>query len=151
MKRNLTHSGTILQVLDRSFGLSRAQLAGRMNESREAIRKPLKYMLEDGRITRMVGDDGVELYNVTEKGKQALALELSKAKKETTSVIKPSPAPAPAPVTQTKTNEAWATLVEEAEQRGFAKGYSAGVQESQRAAYEDGRKSIINKLAGMLL
>lgn len=61
-----------------------------------------------------------------------------------TSVINHSPA---MPFTVT---EVWSTLVEEAEQRGFAKGYAIGVQEAQRATYTDGRNSVINKLMGLL-
>lgn len=50
----------------------------------------------------------------------------------------------------TKTEHAWDTLVEEAEQRGFAKGYAVGIQEAQRAAYADGKKAVINKLEALL-
>ena len=45
---------------------------------------------------------------------------------------------------------AWATAVEEAEQRGFAKGYAEGAKSSQRQAYEEGKASVISKLMGLL-
>lgn len=50
----------------------------------------------------------------------------------------------------TKTENAWGTLVEEAEARGFAKGYAVGVQEAQRAAYELGKSAVISKLTAVL-
>jgi predicted transcriptional regulator len=143
MKRKLTNCGRILQTLDRSFGLTRAELANRLGESRDTIRKTLHVMLKDERIARVIGDDGVEVYNITKTGQVALAKEMIRASleepmpkvwKEDTSVIKP----------------AWETLVAEAEQRGFAQGYATGVQEAQRAAYELGKESVISKLVGVL-
>ena len=143
MKRKLTNCGKILQTLDRSFGLTRAELANRLGESRDTIRKTLHVMLKDERIARVIGDDGVEIYNITETGKAVLTKELARTSleepmpkvwKEDTSVIKP----------------AWETLVAEAEQRGFAQGYATGVQEAQRAAYELGKESVISKLVGVL-
>ena len=163
MKRPLTNTGKILQTLDRSFGLTRAELANRLGESRETIRKTLHVMLKDERITRFIGEDGIEIYNITETGKVALNKEMARVKEET-SVIK-------APFTVEEAIEsklsgeeladfmyklnrpkggAWETLVEEAEQRGFAKGYATGVQEAQRAAYELGKSSVISKLTEIL-
>lgn len=143
MKRKLTNCGRILQTLDRSFGLTRAELANRLGESRDTIRKTLHVMLKDERIARVIGDDGVEIYNITEAGKAVLTKELARASleepmpkvwKEETSVIKP----------------AWETLVAEAEQRGFAKGYAEGTKAIQKAAYEDGRRAVVRKLAELL-
>ena len=48
------------------------------------------------------------------------------------------------------TTTAWTTMVEEAEQRGFAKGYAEGVKSSQRQAYADGKEAVIKKLAELL-
>lgn len=49
---------------------------------------------------------------------------------------------------------AFGDLVRQAEEsgynRGFAKGYAAGLQESQREAYEDGKKAVVRKLTEML-
>ena len=146
MKRKLTNCGKILQTLDRSFGLTRAELANRLGESRDTIRKTLHAMLKDERIARVIGDDGVEVYNITETGKAALTKEIAQAGleepmpkvwKEDTSVIKNS-------------HTAWETLVAEAEQRGFAKGYAEGTKAVQRAAYEDGRQAVVRKLAELL-
>lgn len=134
MKRKLTNTGRILDVLNKSFGLTRAELAIRLGESRDTIRKTLHAMLKDERIARVIGDDGVEIYNITDAGKDRLARELAGM----TSVIKP-------PI---ETEHDWA--VEEAEQRGFAKGYATGVQEAQRAAYELGKSSVISKLTEIL-
>ena len=153
MKRKLTNTGKILQTLERSFGLTRAELANRLGESRDTIRKTLHVMLKDERITRFIGDDGIEIYNITETGKVALAKEMIRASleepkpkvwKEVTSVIKPLD---DAPKTK---QPAWETLVAEAEQRGFAKGYAEGTKAIQRAAYEDGRQAVVRKLAELL-
>lgn len=147
MKRKLTNCGRILQTLDRSFGLTRAELANRLGESRDTIRKTLHVMLKDERIARVIGDDGVEVYNITKTGQVALAKETVRASldepmpkvwKEETSVIKNS-------------HGAWETLVAEAEQRGFAKGYAEGTKTIQRAAYEDGRQAVVRKLAELLI
>lgn len=49
---------------------------------------------------------------------------------------------------------AFGDLVRQAEEsgynRGFAKGYAAGLQESQREAYEDGKKAVVRKLTEIL-
>ena len=150
MKRKLTNCGKILQTLDRSFGLTRAELANRLGESRDTIRKTLHVMLKDERIARVIGDDGVEIYNITETGKAALVKEMIRASleepmpkvwKEETSVIKPLD----------KSHDAWITLLAETEQRGFAKGYAEGTKAIQRAAYEDGRRAVVRKLVELLI
>lgn len=151
MKRNLTQTGKILQILDKSFGLTFAEVCNRLNESRDATRKSLHYLYKEGRVTRATDADGIVHYNVTDKGREHLKRELSgtdkkpmkeqvptsKMWKEDTSVIKNS-------------HEAWTTLIAEAEQRGFAKGYIEGAKAMQRAAYEDGRQAVINKLGALL-
>lgn len=153
MKRNLTNTGKILQTLDRSFGLTRAELANRLGESRDTIRKTLHVMLKDGRIARVIGDDGVEIYNITDAGKAALTKELARASlsepapkvwKEDTSVIKPVIS------TPQRSHDAWETLVAEAEQRGFAKGYAEGIKTSQAQAYQDAKLDIVKKLVGVV-
>lgn len=160
MKRKLTNTGRILDVLNKSFGLTRAELANRLGESRDTIRKTLHAMLKDERIARVIGDDGVEIYNITDAGKDRLAKEMAGM----TSVIN-SPITVEEAIESKMSgeelsefayqlskpkNNAWATLVEEAEQRGFAKGYATGVQEAQRAAYELGKSSVISKLTEIL-
>jgi len=160
MKRKLTNTGRILDVLNKSFGLTRAELANRLGESRDTIRKTLHAMLKDERIARVIGDDGVEIYNITDAGKDRLAKEMAGM----TSVIN-SPFTVEEAIESKMSGEeladfmykvnrpkggAWATLVEEAEQRGFAKGYATGVQEAQRAAYELGKSSVISKLTEIL-
>lgn len=174
MKRNLTNTGKILQTLDRSFGLTRAELANRLGESRDTIRKTLHVMLKDGRIARVIGDDGVEIYNITDAGKTALTKELARARlsepapkvwKEDTSVIKLSSLTVEEAIESKMSgeelsefvyqlnkpkNNAWATLVEEAEQRGFAKGYAEGIKTSQAQAYQDAKLDIVKKLVGVV-
>ena len=76
--RKLTNTGKTLQTLANSFGLSRAELASRLGESRDTIRKTTTAMCKDGRVARVVGDDGVDIYNITEIGKESLAKELAR-------------------------------------------------------------------------
>jgi flagellar biosynthesis/type III secretory pathway protein FliH len=107
----------------------------------------MHYLYKEGRVNRAMDANGIQHYNITEKGKQHLAKEL----KGGTSVIKPLPAPKETIQPRAnKTTEAWSNLVEEAEQRGFAKGYEQGVQAAQRAAYEQGKSSVIRKLTEFL-
>ena len=120
-------------------------------------------------MTRAMDNDGIQHYNLTDKGKEYLAKEIAQTKGKKTYVIKPLPklgytiqevtgesekkiseAAYAISTRNNKTNDAWASLVEEAEQRGFAKGYTAGVQEAQRAAYEQGRSSVVRKLTELL-
>lgn len=160
MKRKLTNTGRILDVLNKSFGLTRAELANRLGESRDTIRKTLHAMLKDERIARVIGDDGVEIYNITDAGKARLTREVEGM----TSVIN-SPFTVEEAIESKMSgeelsefvyqiskpkNSAWATLVEEAEQRGFAKGYAEGIKTSQAQAYQDAKLDIVKKLVGVV-
>ena len=160
MKRKLTNTGRILDVLNKSFGLTRAELANRLGESRDTIRKTLHAMLKDERIARVIGDDGVEIYNITDAGKARLTREVEGM----TSVIN-SPITVEEAIESKMSgeelsefvyqlnkpkNNAWATLVEEAEQRGFAKGYAEGIKTSQAQAYQDAKLDIVKKLVGVV-
>lgn len=160
MKRKLTNTGRILDVLNKSFGLTRAELANRLGESRDTIRKTLHAMLKDERIARVIGDDGVEIYNITDAGKARLTREVEGM----TSVINSSFTVEEAIESKMSgeelsefvyqlskpKNNAWATLVEEAEQRGFAKGYAEGIKTSQAQAYQDAKLDIVRKLVGVV-
>ena len=160
MKRKLTNTGRILDVLNKSFGLTRAELANRLGESRDTIRKTLHAMLKDERIARVIGDDGVEIYNITDAGKARLTREVEGM----TSVINSSFTVEEAIESKMSgeelsefvyqlnepKNNAWATLVEEAEQRGFAKGYAEGIKTSQAQAYQDAKLDIVKKLVGVV-
>lgn len=162
--RKLTNTGKTLQTLANSFGLSRAELASRLGESRDTIRKTTTAMCKDGRVARVVGDDGVDIYNITEIGKESLAKELARSTGEMSSGFrKLDISMDEMGFTQEQidnlTNKllyarpkqhAWGVLVEEAEQRGFAKGYATGVQEAQRAAYELGKDAVLKKLTAVL-
>lgn len=66
----------ILRALDRSFGLSFAELCGRLNESRENLRKNMNALHKDGRVARAVDEDGIVHYNITSKGKSSLVAGL---------------------------------------------------------------------------
>lgn len=162
--RKLTNTGKTLQTLDNSFGLSRAELASRLGESRDTIRKTLNAMLKDGRVARVVGDDGIDIYNVTELGKESLAKELARTTGEMSSPFRQldiSIEEMGIPKERIDLfmdkmmyarpkQHPWGALVEEAEQRGFAKGYATGVQEAQRAAYELGKDAVLKKLTAVL-
>jgi DNA-binding MarR family transcriptional regulator len=162
--QKLTNTGKTLQTLDNSFGLSRAELASRLGESRDTIRKTTTAMCKDGRVARVVGDDGIDIYNITEIGKESLAKELARSTGEMSSPFKQLDISMDEMgFTQEQidnfTNKlmyarpkqhAWGVLVEEAEQRGFSKGYAIGVQEAQRAAYELGKDAVLKKLTAVL-
>lgn len=150
--KSATQTGKILLAIDKSFGLSFAGVCTRTGEPRDVVRKALHYLHKEGRVSRKTDDNGIVTYKTTPQGQAWL-------KGESTSVIKPSVAPKAQeipPVEKTEwkpsasRNEAWAHLIEEAEQRGFAKGYSVGVQEAQRAAYEQGKAHAARKLVELI-
>ena len=165
----------ILRMLEKSYsGLTFGEICTKINDSKDAIRKTLHYLHKDGRVARATDANGIVHYNITEKGKERVAQVV-----EITSVIKPSP-PVTLEESEkrmdvalyldeavgeetaqkvmdglwkksTKSNrDGWHHIVEEAEQRAFAKGYSLGVQEAQRSAYAEGRQSVLQKLAVLL-
>ena len=158
--RKLTNTGKTLQTLANSFGLSRAELASRLGESRDTIRKTTTAMCKDGRVARVVGDDGVDIYNITEIGKESLAKELARSTGEMSSGFRKldismdemgfTQEQLTNKLLYARPKHAWGVLVEEAEQRGFAKGYATGVQEAQRAAYELGKDAVLKKLTAVL-
>lgn len=148
----------ILKLLDRSYGgLTFAEIANRINDTRPALQKALHYLYKEGRVNRAQDNDGIVHYSITEKGKAKL--------KGDTSVINLSSFTVEEAIESKMTgeeladfvykinkpkNSPWATLVEEAEQRGFAQGYAEGVKTSQAQAYQDAKLDIVRRLVGIV-
>jgi len=149
-KHALTQTGQTLLILEKSFGLTFAEVCTRLNETKEATRKALHYLHKEGRVARSTDSNGVVHYNITDKGKEYLARELERHTDKACKAVEENFKGTVIKETVEQKPSAWETLVVEAEQRGFAKGYSVGVQEAQRASYEQGREATIKKLVEIL-
>jgi DNA-binding PadR family transcriptional regulator len=149
-KHALTQTGQTLLILEKSFGLTFAEVCTRLNETKEATRKALHYLHKEGRVARATDSNGVVHYNITDKGKEYLARELERHTDKACKAIEENFKGTVIKEEEKPELSAWDMLVIEAEQRGFAKGYSVGVQEAQRASYEQGRESVLAKLVGIL-
>lgn len=142
---------TVIQdyVKNRSLPVTRQEIISGTMLSKDQVRKATNDLVLRGRLATELDEMGVTRYLSPEENmKQAEALivmdELEGVSKEAidavvASIHKPR-----------KVDQAWGTLVEEAEERGFAKGYAVGVQEAQRAAYELGKRAVLNKLESLL-
>lgn len=142
---------TVIQdyVKSRSLPVTRQEIISGTMLSKDQVRKATNEMVLRGKLATEMDDMGVTRYMSPEENMRQIAeagftldeLEVSKETidKIVASTFKPR-----------KAEQAWGTLVEEAEARGFAKGYSVGVQEAQRAAYELGKSAVISKLTAVL-
>lgn len=127
-------NGITQSIYDRvanSFdGVTRQELKTSLNLTVDQVRCRTNDLVKAGKLV-VIGDDlGVARYYVNKEEKKVKAA----APKET-------------PSTST---QAWDHLIQEAQQRGFAQGYEAGSQASQRAAYELGKNAVIRKLTELL-
>lgn len=170
---------TVIQdyVKSRSLPVTRQEIISGTMLSKDQVRKATNDLVNKGRLATELDELGVTRYMSPEANlkiaEATIVLdELEGVSKETVaevvdSLSKPRGGANPWDTTITvegkpefldklmnskpaKTVGAWGTLVEEAEERGFAKGYAVGVQEAQRAAYELGKESVISKLTGIL-
>ena len=154
MANKLGQTGLILRTLGTAYSsLTFGEICTKLNESKDSIRKALHYLHKEGRIARANDSNGITHYNLTEKGKAWVDSNIgetssSQAEVENTSVIKASVKPVWKESIPKK--EPWEQLVAEAEQRGFAKGYAAASETYQRQAYEEGKASVVKKLAELL-
>ena len=124
---NVAYDGITRTELIKSLGLKPDQVRCRTND-----------LVRDGRVEVRTDEYGVSRYYPATQ----------KAKAPEQPVNKPTYLVNNTPTTSTK---AWDTLVHEAELRGFAKGYSAGLKENSRQAYEDGKVAVLDKLKAFLL
>lgn len=170
---------TVIQdyVKSRSLPVTRQEIISGTMLSKDQVRKATNEMVLRGKLATEMDDMGVTRYmtpaeNMRQIAEAGFTLDEVGVSKETVaevveSLSKPRGGAIPWDTTITvegkpefldklmnskpsKTVGAWGTLVEEAEERGFAKGYAVGVQEAQRAAYELGKESVISKLTGIL-
>lgn len=127
-------SGITRSIYDRvinSFdGMTRQELKSSLNLTSDQVRCRTNDLVKAGKLVVVNDDLGVSRYYANREEK-----EMKPAIKE--------------PVA-TPSTKAWDQLIQEAEQRGFAKGYTVGVQEAQRAAYELGKSAVISKLTAVL-
>lgn len=176
MKGSLTWR--VANAIDKSFaGLSFGELSNKMQEPRVALQKALSNLYAHGRINRAQDDNGIVHYSMTVAGSEWVkksAGRLHNGRK----VSEASPAPTvivdevlnlePAKVadvvyevskgrtgfkednTPRPATQAWDHLVREAEERGFARGYVAGCRTHQRAAFDEGKRSVVRKLEVLL-
>lgn len=126
-------SGITQSIYDRvvnSFdGMTRQELKTSLNLTADQVRCRTNDLVKAGKLVVMNDEQGVpRYYDVQEK----------KMEKTEDTVI------------DTAVNKAWAHIAEEAEQRGFSRGYATGVKESQREAYEAGKRAVLKKLEALL-
>lgn len=141
---------TVIQdyVKNRALPVTRQEIISGTDLSKDQVRKATNEMVLRGRLATEMDAMGVTRYLTPEANlkvaEASFTLDEVGVSKETiykvaSSIHKP-----------TKTESAWDTLVGEAEQRGFAKGYSVGVQEVHRAAYNQGKSDVIRRLTELL-
>ena len=133
-------NGIIHSIYDRINvaydGITRTELVQSLGLKPDQVRCRTNDLVRDGRVEVRTDEYGVSRYYPSAKKTAE-----PPASKPTYSVNN-----TPAPSTK-----AWDTLVHEAELRGFANGYSAGLKESSRQAYEDGKLAVFTKLKALLL
>lgn len=132
--------------------LTRVEIQQRTGLTKEQVRKATNALTQDKRLTMHQSNLGVPFYQPGAranydgmKSKMESLNEIHEQRRQAKHIIDAGWREA-AP----SGSDAWGHLVKEAEQRGFALGYSKGVQESQRTAYEQGKKSVLTKLEVLL-
>jgi len=127
---------TVIQdyVKNRALPVTRQEIISGTDLSKDQVRKATNEMVLRGRLATELDAMGVTRYmtpaeNMRQIAEAGFTLDELGVQDE----------------------RAWGTSVEEAEGRGFAKGYAAGVQEAQRAAYDLGKSAVVRKLTDLLL
>lgn len=147
-------------VKSRTLSVTRQEIIKGTGLAQDQVRKATNQLVAKGRLTTETDDLGVTRYlmvneNAESKKKAWPSVtlisdntELYDKLQDSTIKVKDRPNTPWREVTTHPT--AWNSLVAEAEQRGFAKGYTKGLQEAQREAYEDGKRAVITKLEALL-
>lgn len=136
----------IAYINSRALPVTRQEIVKGTKLRNDQVRKATNDMLKKGKLETEVDAMGVTYYKVS-SGKATAQVErewptLTSSNAELHDKLRDHK--------PTKTTKAWDTLVQEAEQRGFAQGYTEGVKLSQRHAYEDGKRAVIEKLGALL-
>ena len=116
-------------VKSRALPVTRQEIITGTMLNKDQVRKATNEMVLRGKLVTELDEMGVMYYS-----------------------IPPTTTPEPFIPTVKKrpVDQAWDTLVQEAEQRGFAKGYEAGIQTAQTQAYKDAKLDIIRRLVGVV-
>ena len=70
-----TQAGKILAIIDKSFGLTAGGICSSSDESRDAIRKALHYLVKEGRVSAKTDPNGITFYKITPAGQAWLSGE----------------------------------------------------------------------------
>ena len=128
-------------VKSRALPVTRQEIIKGTMLSKDQVRKATNDLTNKGRLATEIDEMGVTRYMTPEVNMEQIEAEMAKSTYEWVM----------APLHKLgKVDQARGTLVEEAEERGFAKGYALGVQEAQRAAFYDGKRSVLTKLEALL-
>jgi hypothetical protein len=137
---------TILEyVASRSLPVTRQEIINGTGLRQDQVRKATNEAVLRGRLATELDEMGVTYYMTPEHNEEKITKEWPTLVSDNTEMLDKLKTHRP-----NKPESAWGSIVEEAEQRGFAKGYAIGVQEAQRAAYELGKSSVISKLTAVL-
>lgn len=139
MTEKVSNTTLILQyVASRALPVSRGEIVSGTGLRLDQVRKATNEMVKLGKLNLETDEVGVPRYKAV------------------------APVKVPAPANQeerpawkinndpTASSRNWISLIEEAEQRGFAKGYAEGAKASQRQAFADGKEAVINRLRNLL-
>ena len=135
-------------VKSRALPVTRQEIIKGTMLSKDQVRKATNDLTNKGRLATEIDEMGVTRYMTPEANMKQIAempftLDEVCGAKEVVDMVAAS-------VYKTKTVDVWSHHVVEAEERGFAKGYALGVQEAQRAAFYDGKRSVLTKLEALL-
>lgn len=127
----------ILSALDDApMPLTRVEIEKRVPDySKEQVRKCLNGLVYEKKIHTTIDKLGVTYY---ERSLPEELVEVVTSNINTGKFTAANPSPA------------WDTLIQEAEERGFARGYAAGAQSAQREAFEAGKRAFFKKMEAML-
>ena len=139
MTEKVNNSTLILQyVASRALPVSRSEIVSGTSLRLDQVRKSTNEMVRVGKLSLETDELGVPRY----KAKTQVKVP-APANQEERPAWKINNDP-------TASSRNWISLVEEAEQRGFAKGYEEGAKASQRQAFEDGKEAVIDRLRALL-
>jgi flagellar biosynthesis/type III secretory pathway protein FliH len=114
------------RVVKSADGMTRQELKASLSLTPDQVRCRTNDLVRAGKLEVKNDDLGVPRY-------------YAKEEKMEEKVVEPS-----------TTEKAWDHLIQEAQQRGFAQGYAAGAEASQRAAYNQGKSDTIRRLTELL-
>ena len=132
-------------VKSRTLSVTRQEIIKGTGLATDQVRKATNQLVAKGSLATELDNVGVTYYMTPEANMKKIQKIETLANEKPKTIIASG-------WKEAKPSEpkGWNSLVEEAEQRGFALGYAKGAQEAQRAAYDMGRKSVLRKLESLL-